>query len=93
VFTRLSELVVRTLEPSLAITTPIGKTVVCKYVVCECPISICGRVLPANIVVLPMFSYDVIFEIDWLTRHLAVMNWAWKQVMLTPWGEGKVMQG
>jgi hypothetical protein len=70
VFVRLSRLIVRTLETGLAITTPIGKTVVYKHVVCECPISIygrckcpisiCGRVLPANLVVLPMFSYDVI---------------------------------
>ena len=28
VFVRLSRLVVRTLEPSLAITTPVGKTIV-----------------------------------------------------------------
>jgi hypothetical protein len=28
------------LEPGLAITTPIGKTMVCKHVVCECPVSI-----------------------------------------------------
>jgi hypothetical protein len=60
VFVRLSRLVVRTLEPGQAITTPVGKTVVCKHVVCECPISICGRVLPANLVVLSMFSYSII---------------------------------
>jgi hypothetical protein len=89
-FVRLSRLVVRTLEPSLAVTTPVGKTVVCKHVVCECPVSICGRVLPANLVVLPMFSFDVILGMDWLTRHSAVIDCAWKQVMLMPWGEGKV---
>jgi hypothetical protein len=64
--------------------------VVCKRVVCECPVSICGRVLPANLVVLPMFSYDVIFGMDWLTRHSAVIDCAQKQVMLMLWGEGKV---
>jgi hypothetical protein len=64
--------------------------VVCKRVVCECPVSICGRVLPANLVVLPMFSYDVILGMDWLTRHSAVIDCARKQVTLTPWGEGKV---
>jgi hypothetical protein len=52
VFVRLSKLVVRTLEPSLAVTTPVGKTMVCKCAVCECPISICGRVLPTKLVVL-----------------------------------------
>jgi hypothetical protein len=60
VFVRLSRLVVRTLEPSLAVTTLVGKIVVCKRVVCKCPVSICGSVLPVNLVVLPMFSYDII---------------------------------
>jgi hypothetical protein len=48
VFIRLSRLVVRTLEPGLAVTTPVGKTVVHKRVVCKCPVSICGRVLPLS---------------------------------------------
>jgi hypothetical protein len=90
VFVRLSRLVVRTLEPGLAVTTPIGKTVVCKCVVCKCPISICGRVFPANLVVLPMFSYDIILGMDWLTRHSMIIDCVLKQVTLTPWGEGKV---
>jgi hypothetical protein len=62
VFVRLSRLVMRTLELGLAVTTPVRKTVVCKYVVCECPVSICGRLLLANLVVLPMFNYDVILN-------------------------------
>jgi hypothetical protein len=90
VFVRLSRLVVRTLEPILAITTLVGKTVACKHVVCECPVSICGRALPSNLVVLSMFSYDVILEMDWLMRHSVVIDCARKQVMLTLWGEGKV---
>jgi hypothetical protein len=90
VFVSLSRLVVRTLEPSLVVTTPVGKTVVCKRVVCECPVSICGRVLLANLVVLPMFSYDVILGIDWLTRHSVIIDYVLKQVTLMPWGEGKV---
>jgi hypothetical protein len=91
VFVRLSRLVVRTLEPSLAVTTPEGKTVVCKCVVCECLVIICGRVLPANLVALPMFSYDVILGIDWLMRHSGVIDCARKQVTLTLRGEEKVM--
>ena len=59
-FVRLSRLVVRTLEPGLAVTTPVGKTMVCKRVVYGCPISFCGRVLLANLVVFPRISYDVI---------------------------------
>ena len=45
VFVRLSRLVVRTLEPCLAVTTLVGKIVVYERVVCKCPVSICGRVL------------------------------------------------
>jgi hypothetical protein len=84
VFVRLSRLVVRTLEPGLAVATPIGKIVVCKRIVCECPVSICGRVLPANLVILPMFSYDIILEMDWLTKHSAIIDCVLKQVTLTP---------
>ena len=89
-FVMLSRLVMRTLEPGLAVTTPVGKVVVCMRVVCECLVSICGRVLPANLVVLPMFRYDVILEMDWLTRHSVIINCAWKQVTFTPQGEGKL---
>jgi hypothetical protein len=74
VFVRFSRLIVRTLEPGLAVTTPAGKTVVYKRVVCECRVSIGGRVLPANLVVLPMFSYDVILRMDWLTKHSAIID-------------------
>jgi hypothetical protein len=84
VFLRLSRLVVRTLKPGLVVTTPVGKIMVCKRVVCKCPVSICGRVLLANLVVLPMFSYNVIHGMDCLTRHSAVIDCARKQVMLTP---------
>jgi hypothetical protein len=89
-FGRLSRLVVRTLEPDLAVITPIRKTIVCKRVVCECLVSICGRVLLANLVVLPMISYKVILGMDWLAKHLAVIDYAHKQITLKPWGEGEV---
>ena len=89
-FVRLSRLIMRTLEPGLAVTTPLGKTVVCKRIICEYLVNIYGRVLPANLVVLHMFSYDIILGIDWLTRHLAVIDYAQKQMTLMPWGEGKV---
>ena len=49
IFVRLSRHVVRTLEPGLAVTTSIGKTMVCKHIVYECPVDICRRVLLANL--------------------------------------------
>jgi hypothetical protein len=91
VFVRLSRLVVRTLEPGLVVTTLIGKTIVCKRVVCECLVSICGRVPPANLVALPMFSYNVTLGMDWLRKHSVVIDCPQKQVTLMLWGEGKVI--
>jgi hypothetical protein len=81
---------VRTLELGLTVTNPVGKTVVCKRVVFECTITIYGRVLLANLVVLPIFSYDIILIMDWLMRHSVVIDYAQKQMTLTPLGEGKV---
>ena len=90
VFITLSRLVVRTSKLGLAVTTPVGKKMVYKCVVCECRVSIYGRVLPANLIVFPMFSYDVILGMDWLMRHLAVIDCTRTEVTLTPWREGKV---
>ena len=73
-FVRLSRLVVQTLKHGLVVTTSVGKIVICKLVVYECPVSICGRILFANLVVLCMFSYDVILGMDWLMRHLTVID-------------------
>jgi hypothetical protein len=65
--------------------------VVCKRVVFKCFVSICGSLLLANIVVLPMISYDVILEMDCLAKHLVIIDCAQKQVTHKPWGEGEVM--
>jgi hypothetical protein len=90
-FVRFSRFVVQNLEPGLAVTTPIGKTVVYKCVVCICPVSICRSVLPVKLVILLMISYDVILGMDWLERNSAIIYCARKQVTLKPWGEGEVM--
>jgi hypothetical protein len=54
------------------------------------PVSICGSVLPTNLVVLPMISYDIILGMDWLVRHSAIIDCTWKQVMHKSWGGGEV---
>lgn len=72
----MSRLEVRSLEVGLAVATPVRKTVVCKHVVCGCLVSICGRVLPANLVAISMNSYDFILGMNWLARHFVVINCA-----------------
>ena len=89
-FVRLPRLVLRTLEPILVVTTSVGKAVVCKHVVCGFPVSIYGRVLSANLVVLPTISYAIILGMYWLAKHLAVINCTRKQVTLRSWEKGEV---
>ena len=57
---------------------------VCKRVVYGCPVSISGRVLPVNLVVLSMINYDVILEMDWLAKHLMIIDFTRKHVTLRP---------
>jgi hypothetical protein len=74
-FVRNSRLVVRTLELGLAITTTVGKTIICKRAVCGCLVSISGRVLLTNLVILPMISYDVIPQMDWLAKYKVIIDY------------------
>jgi hypothetical protein len=53
-FVKLSRLSVRTLEVGLVIVTSVGKTITCSRIASACPITINGRILPANLVVLPL---------------------------------------
>ena len=71
-FVRLSRLVVKNLRTSLAIAIPVGKTIVCKRIVCGYLVSIYGRILPTNIIVLPINSYDVNLGMDWLASNIYV---------------------
>ena len=64
----------------------VGKTVVCKCVVCKCPVSICGIVILTNLVVFSMISYDAIHGMDWLAKHLAIIDCVGSKLCL---GHGK----
>jgi hypothetical protein len=86
-FVKLSRLSVRTLEVSLAVATPVGKTVTCSRVARGCLIIINGRILPANLLVLPLHEYDVILWMDCLAKHFASIDYARKLMTLKPLGE------
>lgn len=86
-FVKLSRLAVRILNVGLLVATPIGKTIVCKCVVCGFLLSICGKIFPTNLVVFAMFGYDVILGMDWLAKHYANIDCTRKQVTLRLWGD------
>lgn len=47
----------------------------------DCPISIEGRMLLTNHVVFKMLGFDVILDIDWLSRHYTSIDYHRKEVV------------
>ena len=75
------------LDETLVVTTPVGDNVLAKSVYCSCDISIEGKVLPADLVVLNMVDFDVILGMDWLSLHYATVDCHNKVVKFEPPGE------
>ncbi|XP_059460327.1 uncharacterized protein LOC132189598 [Corylus avellana] len=73
-FAKTSNLKLESLDVSLAVTTPVGKTVVCTSVVRRCPVSIKGHVMPVNLVIFEMSGFDVILGMDWLSMYHACVD-------------------
>jgi hypothetical protein len=48
--------------------------------ICNCPIVIEGRVLPAKLAVFGMMGFDVILGMDWLSKYDANMNCRRKEI-------------
>lgn len=70
VFAKLCRLAVAWPKVSLAVTTPMRRTVVCKREAGECPVSIGGRIFPTNLMVFTMHGFDIILGMDWLAKHV-----------------------
>ncbi len=68
------------LDKILSVSTPLGAktdlTCVCK----DCDVRIAGRVMPADLILLPMKNFDVILGMDWLTTYGAILDCQQKTV-------------
>ena len=53
---------------------PSGDVMISSYWLCAVPIVITGRELNVDLVILDMFDYDVIVEMDFLTKYGAIIN-------------------
>jgi hypothetical protein len=47
-----------------------------------CSVVLADEIFLANIVVIPLESFDVILGMDWLTQYRAVISCFWKTVSL-----------
>jgi hypothetical protein len=75
----------------LSVHTPLGKIERVEHVYPECEIIIGGKVLPADLILLPFHDFDIILGMDWLARHRAKVDCYAKEVVLVPPGQSEVI--
>ncbi|XP_035547382.1 uncharacterized protein LOC118348916 [Juglans regia] len=77
------------LRNMLVVATPTGNSVVCSEMLPGCPLSIEGRLMPADLIVFHMVGFDVILGMDWLASYRASIDCAKKEVVFRPPNEGE----
>ncbi|RWR86324.1 reverse transcriptase [Cinnamomum micranthum f. kanehirae] len=65
---------IKQLSYDFTVITPLERKVVCKLYVPQCSVKIGEVSMPANLVVLAMNDFDVIFGMDWLVKYRACLD-------------------
>ena len=82
------------MDVKLYVTTLVRPMYQSELVVRNCPIVIQERVFLVDLVLLGIQGYDVIFGMDWLTKHRATIDCKQKaHILVTSDGERLVYQG
>ena len=71
----------------LCVATPSGDLMCATNVVKSCKIEIGDKVLQADLIILNMYDFDVIFGMDWLSMYHANVKCFEKEVVFQPPGE------
>ena len=71
----------------MAVVTPRGEELLSSQWFPEVAVEVLGRCLPADQRVLKMHNFDMIFEMDWLSRHCAHLDYFKCRVVFCPVGE------
>ncbi|XP_058099821.1 uncharacterized protein LOC131244193 [Magnolia sinica] len=65
---------------ALAVSTPMGKSVVLTRRCLSCPVLVGDMFLPTDLFMMLMASFDVILGMDWLAEYCAVLECATRTV-------------
>ncbi|XP_072997189.1 uncharacterized protein [Typha latifolia] len=68
------------MESCLAVTTPIGRTILLNLICRSCLVEIGSQKLPVDLICLDMHDFDVILGMDWLSAHHAIVDCRIKRV-------------
>ena len=69
-------------EYDILVTNPLGHSVIVNRVYKDCPIRIREYEFPGDLIELSFKEFNVILEMDWLSRHQVVVECRMKQVTL-----------
>ena len=75
------------LESDMVVTTPSGDDLQLAQWFHEVPVVVFGCSLPADLRVLRMHDFDMIFEMDWLSQHHTYLDCFERRVLFHPIGE------
>ena len=65
----------------LSVATPLSDSLDSDVFLPNCPVSIEGRELLADLVLLDVIDFDVILGMDWLSQHFAIVDCRRKEVI------------
>ena len=72
----------------ILVTNPLGHSVIMNRVYRDCPIRIREYEFPGDLIKLSFKEFNVIFGMDWLSRHQVVVDYRMKRMTLrTPSGK------
>jgi hypothetical protein len=69
------------MKVGVVVSTPVGKSVLCKKIVLGCPNHIEGRTLTANLIVFNMEGFHIILRMNWLSNNHAIINYHNKEII------------
>ena len=75
------------MDYDLFVATPMGDSLVCNSILKSCVIQIEDREMLANLILMDMYDYDVIFGMNWLAAYHASGDCFRKEVAFRPLGE------
>ena len=73
---------VEPLAYDMLVTSPLGHSVRVNRVYKNCPLTVHDKEFSVDLIVLPFHEYDLILEMDWLSKHRTIVDCDKKTVLL-----------
>jgi hypothetical protein len=69
------------MEVGVIVSTPMGKSILCRKLVRGCPIHIEGRTFTANLIVFDIEGFDIILRMNWLSNNHTIIDCHNKEII------------